>query len=121
MTWLLGAGYGPEEESCVYELTYNYGQDKYDNFKGEGYAQVAMSTEVRIPPLSITGQLKQGFQLCLAEVASNLNTHDKALLATSQHTVCFHDSPSRDLIHATTCSSQAYPLSSTLMTPFLSK
>lgn len=38
-------GYGPEDETCVYELTYNYGQDKYDNFKGEGYAQVAMSTE----------------------------------------------------------------------------
>lgn len=43
---LCNAGYGPEEESCVYELTYNYGQDKYDNFRGEGYAQVAMSTEV---------------------------------------------------------------------------
>ena len=43
------AGYGPEEESCVYELTYNYGQDKYDNFHGEGYAQVAMSTEVSTP------------------------------------------------------------------------
>ena len=40
------AGYGPEDETCVYELTYNYGKDKYDNFKGEGYAQVAMSTEV---------------------------------------------------------------------------
>lgn len=42
------AGYGPEDETCVYELTYNYGQDKYDNFKGEGYAQVAMSTEVML-------------------------------------------------------------------------
>ena len=40
------AGYGPEDETCVYELTYNYGKEKYDNFKGEGYAQVAMSTEV---------------------------------------------------------------------------
>ena len=40
------AGYGKEEESCVYELTYNYGQDKYDNFKGDGYGQVACSTEV---------------------------------------------------------------------------
>lgn len=45
---LCTAGYGPEEESCVYELTYNYGQDKYDNFRGEGYAQVAMSTEVML-------------------------------------------------------------------------
>ncbi len=41
------AGYGPEEETCVFELTYNYGKDKYDNFKGEGYAQVALSSEVR--------------------------------------------------------------------------
>lgn len=38
-------GYGPEEETCVFELTYNYGKDKYDNFKGEGYAQVALSSE----------------------------------------------------------------------------
>jgi len=30
----------------VFELTYNYGKDKYDNFKGEGYAQVALSSEV---------------------------------------------------------------------------
>ena len=43
-----GAGYGPEEETCVFELTYNYGQDKYDNFKGDGYAQVAMSSEVML-------------------------------------------------------------------------
>lgn len=41
------AGYGKEEETCVFELTYNYGKDKYDNFKGEGYAQVALSSEVR--------------------------------------------------------------------------
>ena len=41
------AGYGPEEETCVFELTYNYGKDKYDNFKGEGYAQVALSSEVQ--------------------------------------------------------------------------
>lgn len=40
------AGYGKEEETCVFELTYNYGQDKYDNFKGDGYGQVALSTEV---------------------------------------------------------------------------
>lgn len=40
------AGYGKEEETCVFELTYNYGQDHYDNFKGEGYGQVALSTEV---------------------------------------------------------------------------
>ena len=30
----------------MFELTYNYGQDHYDNFKGEGYGQVACSTEV---------------------------------------------------------------------------
>ena len=46
LLWLI-AGYGPEDETCVFELTYNYGKDKYDNFKGEGYAQVALSSEVR--------------------------------------------------------------------------
>ena len=44
-----GLGYGPEEETCVFELTYNYGQDKNDNFKGDGYGQVAMSSEVLTP------------------------------------------------------------------------
>lgn len=48
---MLGAGYGKEEETCVFELTYNYGQDQYDNFKGEGYGQVALSTEVTWLPV----------------------------------------------------------------------
>lgn len=34
----------------MFELTYNYGKDKYDNFKGEGYGQVALSSEVRLIP-----------------------------------------------------------------------
>ena len=41
----------------MYELTYNYGQDKYDNFHGEGYAQVAMSSEVSIPANLVAYQL----------------------------------------------------------------
>lgn len=36
-------GYGPEEETTVLELTYNYGVTEYT--KGNGYAQVAISTE----------------------------------------------------------------------------
>lgn len=36
-------GYGPEESSTVFELTYNYGKDSYE--KGGGYAQVAISTQ----------------------------------------------------------------------------
>eukprot|EP00882_Tetradesmus_deserticola_P003529 GHRQ01003734.1.p1 GENE.GHRQ01003734.1~~GHRQ01003734.1.p1 ORF type:complete len:328 (+),score=149.88 GHRQ01003734.1:96-1079(+) len=35
-------GYGPEEDNCVLELTYNYGKTEYA--KGNGYAQVALST-----------------------------------------------------------------------------
>lgn len=35
-------GYGPEEDNCVLELTYNYG--KMDYAKGNAYAQVAIST-----------------------------------------------------------------------------
>jgi len=35
-------GYGPEEDNCVLELTYNYGKTEYT--KGNGYAQVAIST-----------------------------------------------------------------------------
>lgn len=35
-------GYGPEEDNCVLELTYNYGRTDYT--KGNGYAQVAIST-----------------------------------------------------------------------------
>jgi lactoylglutathione lyase len=31
-------GYGPEEDNCVLELTYNYGKTEYT--KGNGYAQV---------------------------------------------------------------------------------
>eukprot|EP00884_Botryococcus_braunii_P010067 jgi/Botrbrau1/19061/Bobra.0100s0085.1 len=37
--------YGPEEENTVFELTYNWGVTSYDNFKGTGYAQVAISTK----------------------------------------------------------------------------
>lgn len=36
-------GYGPEESSCVFELTYNYGRTDYT--KGNGYGQVAISTK----------------------------------------------------------------------------
>lgn len=36
-------GYGPEEKTTVLELTYNYGVTEYT--KGNGYAQVAISTE----------------------------------------------------------------------------
>ncbi|KAK9836592.1 hypothetical protein WJX74_003995 [Apatococcus lobatus] len=42
-------GYGGEEETCVFELTWNWGQDSLDAydkpFVGEGYAQVAVSTK----------------------------------------------------------------------------
>jgi hypothetical protein len=31
-------GYGPEEDNCVLELTYNWGKESYT--KGNGYAQV---------------------------------------------------------------------------------
>ncbi len=58
------AGYGPEEETCVFELTHNYGKDKYDNFKGEGYAQVALSSEVQrycSPAFSVLACLKPQF------------------------------------------------------------
>ena len=37
-------GYGPEESSTVFELTYNYGKTTYD--RGGAYAQVAISTQV---------------------------------------------------------------------------
>ena len=40
----LPAGYGPEESSTVFELTYNYGKESYE--KGNAYAQVAISTKV---------------------------------------------------------------------------
>lgn len=36
-------GYGPEEESAVMELTYNYGVESYA--KGNAYAQVAIGTD----------------------------------------------------------------------------
>ncbi|GBF92785.1 hypothetical protein Rsub_05404 [Raphidocelis subcapitata] len=36
-------GYGPEEDNCVIELTYNYGRTEYS--KGNAYAQVALSTD----------------------------------------------------------------------------
>lgn len=36
-------GYGDEDSTTVFELTYNYGSTEYT--KGEGYAQVAISTE----------------------------------------------------------------------------
>ncbi|PRW33813.1 putative lactoylglutathione chloroplastic [Chlorella sorokiniana] len=36
-------GYGPEESSTVFELTYNYGRETYE--KGNAYAQVAISTQ----------------------------------------------------------------------------
>ncbi|KAJ7553693.1 hypothetical protein O6H91_06G108800 [Diphasiastrum complanatum] len=35
-------GYGPEDKTTVLELTYNYGVTEYD--KGNGYAQIAIST-----------------------------------------------------------------------------
>ncbi|CAI7786723.1 unnamed protein product, partial [Closterium sp. NIES-53] len=36
-------GYGPEAESAVVELTYNYGVESYD--KGNAYAQIAIGTD----------------------------------------------------------------------------
>lgn len=36
-------GYGPEDSSTVFELTYNYGKTSYT--KGDAYAQVAISTK----------------------------------------------------------------------------
>ncbi|GJP55270.1 hypothetical protein CLOM_g14239, partial [Closterium sp. NIES-68] len=36
-------GYGPEEESAVVELTYNYGVESYE--KGNAYAQIAIGTD----------------------------------------------------------------------------
>lgn len=42
---LFSPGYGPEESSTVFELTYNYGKTSYS--KGNAYAQVAISTQVR--------------------------------------------------------------------------
>ena len=36
-------GYGPEDESCVLELTYNYGVETYD--MGNAYGQIAISTK----------------------------------------------------------------------------
>ena len=54
------SGYGPEEETCVFELTYNYGQDKYDNFKGDGYGQVAMSSESS--PMTCSAVLRKAAQ-----------------------------------------------------------
>lgn len=36
-------GYGPEEDSTVIELTYNYGVDSYE--MGDGYGQVAIACE----------------------------------------------------------------------------
>lgn len=40
-------GYGPEADSCVFELTFNWDKtshDAYPDMKGAGYAQVAIST-----------------------------------------------------------------------------
>lgn len=38
-------GYGPEEDNCVFELTYNWDRaEPYD--RGGGYAQIALSTQV---------------------------------------------------------------------------
>lgn len=54
----------------MYELTYNYGQDKYDNFHGEGYAQVAMSTEVNIP------QTLPGLRISLYHIVRLPQQHD---------------------------------------------
>lgn len=36
-------GYGPEDSTCVFELTYNWGREEYT--KGNAYAQVAISTK----------------------------------------------------------------------------
>nr|XP_043626058.1 probable lactoylglutathione lyase, chloroplastic [Erigeron canadensis] len=36
-------GYGPENKSCMLELTYNYGVTEYD--KGNAYAQIAIGTD----------------------------------------------------------------------------
>ncbi len=38
-------GYGDEENSTVFELTYNYGDDGSNYTKGDAYAQVAISTK----------------------------------------------------------------------------
>ncbi|BDA47561.1 probable lactoylglutathione lyase [Coccomyxa sp. Obi] len=37
--------YGPENENTVIELTYNWGKTEYENFHGNAYAQVAISTK----------------------------------------------------------------------------
>ena len=37
-------GYGPEEGSVVFVLTYNWGQDEYESFLGGTYEHVAIST-----------------------------------------------------------------------------
>ncbi len=48
----LPAAYGPEEDETVFELTYNYGKDSLadyggeEEFKGNAYAQTAISTTV---------------------------------------------------------------------------
>ncbi|KAK9805060.1 hypothetical protein WJX73_009319 [Symbiochloris irregularis] len=38
-------GYGEEKQNLVFELTYNWGDQKYEDFLGGGYAQVAISTK----------------------------------------------------------------------------
>ena len=38
-------GYGDEDKTCVFELTYNYGKGADAYTKGGGYAQVAISTK----------------------------------------------------------------------------
>ena len=41
-------GYGEEDETVLIELTYNWGKGTDDYTKGDAYAQIALSTEVRL-------------------------------------------------------------------------
>ena len=41
-------GYGEEDENVLIELTYNWGKGTDDYTKGDAYAQIALSTEVRL-------------------------------------------------------------------------
>ena len=42
-------GYGPEDDNVAIELTYNWGKGSDSYTRGDGYAQIALSTEVRSP------------------------------------------------------------------------
>lgn len=43
-------GYGEEEDNVLIELTYNWGKGSEAYTKGDAYAQIALSTEVRALP-----------------------------------------------------------------------